>query len=214
MSRSPLRWLSTLMLLLGLLALAEATLTVLWQEPFTAAIARGKQSELTRQYQQVEKLNGTKSQSRAELRRLAARYRRGLRAGDPVGILTMPTIDRRFTVVQDAQASQLAKGPGHIVDTRLPGEGGTFGVAGHRTTYMAPFRHIDDLEVGDPLTVRVPYAIFSYRVTGTRIVAPTEVDVKRSVGFERLILSACHPVYSAAKRIVVFARLRAVSPPG
>ncbi len=208
MRTSPARWLARLLIFVGLLALTEAAITVGWQEPITAAFAHGKQAQLARDYAAIEDRFGMrKNLSRAELRRLADQYRRGLKAGDAVGVLSMPTLGKRFTVVQDAQASQLAKGPGHIVDTRLPGEGGTFGVAGHRTTYGAPFRPIDKLEAGDKITMRLPYATFTYRVTRTRIVLPSEISVKRSIGFEQLILSACDPVYSAARRIIVFARM-------
>ena len=84
---------------------------------------------------------------------------------------------------------------------------GTFAVAGHRTTYLAPFRDVDQLEAGDPIVVTMPYATFTYRVDETRIVSPDEVSVKKSVGRERLVLTACHPLYSAAQRIVVFADL-------
>jgi sortase A len=206
------RWLSRVLLVLGVLALAEAGVTVLWQEPVTSLIAHFNQRELTRAYAQAERRFGApRVTDRAELRRLAASYRRGLGTGGPIGVLSMPTLGRHYTIVQGTEAPQLAKGPGHLTDTRLPGEGGTFAVAGHRTTYLAPFRHVDDLHAGDTITVRLPYATFSYRVTRSRIVVPTDVAVTRSVGFEQLVLSACHPVYSASHRIIVFARLRSVT---
>ena len=78
-------------------------------------------------------------------------------------------------------------------------------VSGHRTTYGAPFRHLDGLRRGDRLRLVTPYGTFTYRVTGTRIVDPGDLSVTRDVGHERLVLTACHPVYSAAQRIVVFA---------
>ena len=80
-------------------------------------------------------------------------------------------------------------------------------VAGHRTTYGAPFRSVDRLRGGDELVMAMPYGRFTYEVERTRIVAPTALWVTRRVGHDRLVLSACHPLYSAAKRIVVFARL-------
>jgi len=88
----------------------------------------------------------------------------------------------------------------------MPGKGGTVGVAGHRTTYLAPFRKIDKLVRGDRIVLEMPYGEFGYRVEKTRIVSPTATEVKRRVGYERLVLTACHPLYSAAQRIVVFAR--------
>ena len=80
-------------------------------------------------------------------------------------------------------------------------------IAGHRTTYGAPFRRIDQLERGDRIELRMPYGRFVYRVERTRIVPPTETSVTARVAYDRLVLSACHPLYSAAKRIIVFARL-------
>ncbi len=214
MRASVRRWLPRVLMILGVLVLAEAGVTVLWKEPGTSLIGHFKQRGLTRDYEQAERRFGAaRFADRAELRRLAARYRRTLRTGGPVGVLSMPTLGRRYTVVQGTESPQLAKGPGHLTDTPLPGEGRTFAVAGHRTTYLAPFRTIDDLGRGDAITVRVPYATFTYRVTRTRIVLPSDVGVKRSIGADQLILSACHPVYSASRRIIVFARLRAVRAP-
>ena len=83
------------------------------------------------------------------------------------------------------------------------------GIAGHRTTYGAPFRNIDDLKRGDLVRIEMAdRAASPTRCEKTRLVDPSEVSVKDDVGYERLILTACHPLYSAAQRIVVFARLR------
>jgi sortase A len=81
-------------------------------------------------------------------------------------------------------------------------------IAGHRTTYGAPFRRVDQLERGDRIELRMPYGRFTYVVERTRIVPPTELSVTDRVAFDRLVLSACHPLYSAAKRIIVFAELQ------
>ena len=58
----------------------------------------------------------------------------------------------------------------------------------------------------------MPYGRFAYRVERTRIVAPTATWVTRRVAYDRLVLTACHPLYSAAERIVVFARLERSAP--
>jgi sortase A len=91
---------------------------------------------------------------------------------------------------------------------------GTVGIAGHRTTYGAPFRHVDRLRRGDKVEVDMPYGRFTYEVQRTRIVPPTAIWVTDRVSYDRLVLSACHPLYSAAKRIVVFARLVDAEPRG
>jgi sortase A len=143
-------------------------------------------------------------------RRLAFQARAlGRRAepGDALGRLRIPAIGLSAVVVQGTGAGELRTGPGHYTDTPLPGQRGTVAIAGHRTTYGAPFRRVDDLARGDRIELRMPYGRFAYRVERTRIVAPTQVDVVDRVAYDRLVLTACHPLYSAAQRIVVFARL-------
>ncbi len=115
-------------------------------------------------------------------------------------------------MVEGTDTATLRKGPGHYPETRLPGQGGTVGVAGHRTTYLAPFRTIDELRRGERIILEMPYATFTYRVQKQEIVEPTQTSVIDDVGYERLVLSACHPLYSAEQRIIVFARLARVEP--
>ena len=110
-------------------------------------------------------------------------------------------------VVQGTDVASLQKGPGHYPETPFPGQDGTVGIAGHRTTYLAPFRHIDSVEEGDRIFLEMPYAKFTYEVQKTEIVDPSDVQVVRAVGYERLVLSACHPLYSAEQRYIVFARM-------
>ena len=114
--------------------------------------------------------------------------------------------------MEGTNPDDLRHGPGAYDDAPLPGAPGTAAIAGHRTTYGAPFRHLDKLEAGDPVTVELPYATFTYRVEGSRIVKPSDLAVLRRTGYDRLVLSACHPLFSAAKRIVVFARLERTEP--
>ena len=185
------------MILSGTLLIADAAITLLWQEPISAFLANRQQAELRDEL------------SDAPPRVLA---RRPL-PGDAIGRISMPTIGRSYIVVQGTAGKDLRKGPGHYPDTPLPGQPGTVAVAGHRTTYLAPFRNIDKLDHGDGISLEMPYGTFRYRVEYTRIVDPTDVAVKRRVGYDRLILSACHPLYSASQRIVVFARFVGRSAP-
>ena len=110
-------------------------------------------------------------------------------------------------IVEGTGTGDLKRGPGHYPATPLPGAPGTVGIAGHRTTYGAPFRTIDKLDPGDRIVAEMPYGTFTYRVERTRIVPPTATEVVRRVKYDRLVLTACHPLYSAAQRIVVFAKL-------
>ena len=135
---------------------------------------------------------------------------RSRRDGQAVAELRIARIGLHAIVVRGTSPADLREGPGLIAGTPLPGERGTTAIAGHRTTYGAPFRHLDALRRGDAITLRLPYASFRYRVEGRRIVDPGDLSVLRRVGHDRLVLSACHPLFSAARRIVVLARLTGV----
>jgi sortase A len=187
-----LRFVASVMMVSGLLLLADAGLTLAWQEPVSAFLANRQQAALER------KLHDPVVVRRVERRRPLK--------GDAIGEIVIPRIDKSAFVVQGTDTDSLRKGPGHYADTPLPGRHGTVGIAGHRTTHGAPFRHIDELHRGDRVLLEMPYGTFVYRVERTRIVDPGDTWVKRDVGYDRLILSACHPLYSAAHRIVVFAR--------
>ncbi len=221
--RRGLRALSTVLLVAGALLLADAALTVAWQEPVSAVYARLGQDRLAGDLVRLERATPTPVEARAlralpDARRrlafLARSLRRSSPPGRPLARLAIPRIGADLVVVHGTRPADLRRGPGLYEQTPLPGGGGTTAIAGHRTTYMAPFRRLDRLRAGDPLTVTTPYGRFRYRVQGTRIVAPTELSVIRPVGYERLVLSACHPLYSAAQRIVVFARLTDARPRG
>jgi sortase A len=214
--RRALRALSTVLIVAGVILLADAGLTLLWQEPVSAIYAKLQQGRLDDELQELEEAPLEPREQRAlekipdPRRRLAFRARaleRRLDDGDPMGRIVMPTIGVSDVFVQGTGAGDLRTGPGHYPQTPLPGERGTVAIAGHRTTYGAPFRSIDELDPGDRIELRMPYGRFAYRVERTRIVEPTEISVIDRVDHDRLVLSACHPLYSAAQRIVVFARL-------
>jgi len=214
--RRALRALSMVLLVAGAVLVADGVATLVWQEPVTALYAHVRQGELDDELATRERTPPTPVERRAMARlpdpgrRLAFRARalgRDTRPGDALGRLVAPAIGLRTVVVEGTGADELRTGPGHYADTVLPGQRGTVAIAGHRTTYGAPFRDVDDLERGDPIELRMPYGRFTYRVERTRIVAPTDVEVVDRVAYDRLVLTACHPLYSAAQRIVVFARL-------
>jgi sortase A len=214
--RRALRALSTVLIVAGAILLADAGVTLLWQEPVSAVYARVQQDRLADGLDRLERVPLEPAEERAlekipdPRRRLAFRARalgRGAGPGDALGRLQIPAIGLSAVVVQGTGAGDLRSGPGHYADTPLPGQRGTVAIAGHRTTYGAPFRRVDELARGDRIELRMPYGRFAYRVERTRIVAPTQVDVVDRVAYDRLVLTACHPLYSAAQRIVVFARL-------
>ena len=200
----------------GGLLLLDAGLTLAWQEPVSALYGHLAQRALDddlRDARRVE-LDPLERRVLGRLRRepqrlafLARSAERRAKEGAAVGRIVAPEADIDFAMVHGVDPVSLRKGPGHYPTTAMPGEPGTVAVAGHRTTYQAPFRHLDAFRPGDEIRLEMPYGDFEYRVERTRIVAPDAWWITRNVGYQRLVLSACHPLYSAAKRIVVFARL-------
>jgi sortase A len=219
--RRALHGLSSVLIVSGLLLLLDAGLTVLWQEPLSAIYAKVQQDKLGGQLDDLRREGPTPVEQRAlanlpnDESRLAFSARaldRKVKAGRPLGRIRIPRLGLSKVIVQGTGPADLKKGPGHYPSTPLPGAPGTVGVAGHRTTYGAPFRTIDKLRPGDRITMEMPYGTFTYRVERTRIVDPSATEVVRRVKHDRLVLTACHPLYSAAQRIVVFAKLADAEP--
>ncbi len=194
----------------GTLAVADAALTVTWQEPVSAYRTARAQDELATRYALVTARwagEHDASRRRATRVRTAGRLDVATRAGEPLGRLRAPRMGLDLVWVQGTSEASLAEAPGHYKGTVLPGARGTVGIAGHRTTHGAPFRHIDRLRAGDRIDVSMPYGRYGYRVERTRIVSPNEAEVLRKTSRDRLVLTACHPLWSARQRIVVIARL-------
>ncbi len=127
--------------------------------------------------------------------------------GEPTAQIRIPRIGLDKTVVQGVSLANLKNGPGRYPETPLPGQKGNAAIAGHRTTYGAPFNRIDELEPGDEIIVQTVQGEFRYLMTEQLIVSPTQVDVLEDKGDNRLTLTACHPKYSARQRIIVVAEL-------
>ncbi len=215
--------LAGLLILAGLLLLADAGITLVWQEPISALYAQLKQESLGGDLSELDRAAPAPA-ARQELARLheerrriaylAGVLQRQARAGSAVGRIRIPAIGASFVVVKGAGASELENGPGIYRETGFPGVPGTTAIAGHRTTYLAPFRHIDALRRGERILLEMPYGRFTYTVIGSRVVLPTDVSVLDPVGYSRLVLSACTPLFSASHRLIVFARLTSTAPLG
>ena len=215
--RGILHALSTVLIVSGVLLLADAGLTVTWQEPLSAVYNRFEQSSLSGQLDDdaAGKLAPTPIEKRAlktlpdAKSRIAFAARaldRKIKTGQPIGRIRIDRIDVDKVIVEGTTTAVLPKGPGHYPAQPLPGAPGTVAVAGHRTTYGAPFRRVDKLRKGDQIVMEMPYAKVTYAVERLRIVKPSDTWVTARRSFNRLVLTACHPLYSAAERIVVFAR--------
>jgi sortase A len=189
--RVVLRFVASVMMVSGVLLISDAAATLLWQEPVSAYFSQRQQVKL----------------EKALVDPPARVVRKEPLRGDALGKLLIPSIGVSEYVVEGTDADNLRKGPGHYPETPLPGQRGTVAVAGHRTTYGAPFRNLNDLKPGERIVFELPYGTFVYRVDKTQIVDDSALWVTRPVGHPQLVLTACHPLYSAAQRIVAFARL-------
>ncbi|HEY7659908.1 MAG TPA: sortase [Actinomycetota bacterium] len=126
--------------------------------------------------------------------------------GDAMAIITIPSIDVDYVVVEGTDTESLKKGPGHYADTAYPWQDhGRVGIAGHRTTYGAPFWSLNELGEGDRIVLATEYGVFRYRVTGSSIIVPSDGSVLAPTRRPTLVLTTCNPRFSAAERLVVFA---------
>jgi sortase A len=212
----------TLLLVIGLGVLAWAATVYLWKDPFTTAYTayeqRKLESALDRQFEEwkpapetVAKPSKPARPQRDAVRREARRFRLASDDGDAVAKLTIPRLDLDVVLVNGTSSGDLRRGPGRHLDTFMPGERQLVYVAGHRTTYGAPFSNIDRLQEGDLISVDVPYAAIRYEVTRHRIVDDNDLSVLESHGREELVLQACHPRFFASQRYLVYARPVAVT---
>jgi len=216
--RLRVRRLGSILIGLGVLVVIYAGVILFWGDPVTALYADWRQQGLS------QTLNheiaawprkpaipiASESPHTAELRMLrqdAAKFKSTLKGGQPFGRLIIGRIGLKVVVVQGTDwLHDLSQGPGHYSNTKFPGQGTTVAIAGHRTTFGAWFRHIDDIKDGDWITLQMPYATFHYRVQYHQVVPNTDWKIIRPQGYERLVLSACHPLYSSSHRWVVYAR--------
>jgi sortase A len=166
-------------------------------------------------------------------RRAAAVARKRTPLGAPAGRIDIPHINVHKVFIHGARDEDLSKGPGLYKEVEFPGSGTPIAIAGHRTTHGAPFLHIDQLRVGDKIVLTMPYGRFTYSVTRQQVILPTDWSILEFGAAERtpalrarvkktnqclgaceqLVLTACHPKYSAARRLAVFAKLTRVELP-
>jgi sortase A len=189
--RVVLRFIASVMMVSGLLLISDAVLTLAWQEPVSAYFSERSQVKL----------------EKALIDPPARVVEKKPLRGDAIGKILIPSIGVSEYVVEGTDADELRKGPGHYPKTPLPGQHGTSAIAGHRTTYGAPFRHLNEVKKRDRIILEMPYGTFVYRVERTQVVDDSALWVTKKVDHDRLVLTACHPLYSAAQRIVAFARL-------
>jgi sortase A len=208
-----LRLLGSLLILAAVVVGAWVAVVFFWQDPFTAWYTHREQSKLSAAYNREAGHYAVPPTSlarrvypSAEIARIARRYAHSLQVGGPVGRLQIKRIGLNMMVVQGTDHESLKKGPGHYALSGLPGAGQLIYIAGHRTTYLAPFSHIDDIRNGDFIVFQVPYGTFTYRAFHHYVVPSTALSVLQTHGREILRLQACHPRFFATHRYIVDAR--------
>jgi sortase A len=206
----------------GAVIFVDVAMTLAWKEPLSTLYGSIQQGKASDELDDLEESFVSSPEFRAankpepqenprELARRASRladlYADQVTTGEGIGRIKISDVDVDTVVVEGTDTAALQKGPGRYPDTAFPGEGKTIGIAGHRTTYLAPFRHVNEIEEGDEIILEMPYGDFTYTVQKHEIVEPSQVQIVDDVGYERLVLTACHPLYSAAQRWAVFAKL-------
>jgi sortase A len=221
------RRLGTLLIVVGLLVLAYGAAVLFWRDPVTDLYARYQQHKLAGELKRAwpdyrtgrlgADFHGGDAARLAAVKEQVAEaardFQRRLRDSKPLGRIVIRRLGARAIFVQGTGwARDLSKGPGHYKQTSVPGLDKTTAIAGHRTTFGAPFRKIDRLRRGDAVVLELPYGTFRYRVLSHKVVESNDWSIVRDRGFDQLVLSACHPLYSSSHRWVVFARLAEVTP--
>jgi sortase A len=228
-----LRIISIALITAGLVVLADVGLTLAWKEPLSSIYGSLQQRQAEDELAALEDEFPSTGLLRRALRAgdiddrvriLADAFEQEVERGEAIGRIAIPRIDLDVVMVEGTDTESLRKGPGHYTlegdqerlsevgdGSAFPGQGKTVGIAGHRTTYLAPFRRINEIKPGDEILLEMPYGNFTYTVQKHEIVDPSETEIVRNVGYDRLVLTACHPLYSAAQRYAQFAKLTDVS---
>jgi sortase A len=227
--RRLLRIAGTLLIVGGVGMLVWTVVVWRWQDPFTGLYTRYEQHRLTKSYdhrlatyQAPHNPSFTAPASsatpqrqkgpslvvaRRDIRQAAREYRISSHEGQAIGRIVVKRLGLNMILVNGTSDSSLQKGPGRFLGTYMPGEGQLIYIAGHRTTYLAPFSHINKLRRGDIVTLSVPYGTFTYRITHHVIVPSDDLAVLRTHGHEVVALQACHPRFFATHRYIAYANL-------
>jgi sortase A len=218
--RRAMRLFGGLLIAAGVLTLGWAVLVWQWQDPFTALYTHWQQHKLAQSLDAQERAfhpvhaAGNLAAERQAIAADASHFRREAKTGQAIGRIVIGRIGVSMVLVNGTDHDTLKKGPGRDERSFMPGQNRLVYIAGHRTTYLAPFSHIDDIRVGDYIRLEMPYATFVYRASRHRVVVATDLSVLRSPRHEQLELQACHPRFFATHRYIVYAQLVSVRPRG
>jgi sortase A len=205
---------------IGLLGLVWVLVVWRWQDPFTALYTLWEQHELTEQLHhefatdpgpKVGNGESLAAEARA-IERAAARFRRSAKVGQALGRIVIPRLGLNMVLVNGTDEASLRRGPGRDLETYMPGQNRLVYIAGHRTTFLAPFAQIQTIRPGDPIRLEMPYGTFLYRAFRHIIVPANDLAVLRSPRHELLALQACNPRFFATQRYIAYAHLVTVDP--
>ena len=216
--RAVVRTLGELMITAGVIVLLYVVYELFWTGVGTAQAQGGLREELVQQWEApAAPTAGGETSTGAQPPAPVDPT-----GGEGMAIIRIPKLGASYAwvIVKGVTASDLRLGPGHYPDSALPGEVGNFAVAGHRTTYGAPFSELGALDPGDAIVIETADTYFTYRVDESTVVLPTEVDVVLPVPESPgesptqalMTLTTCHPRYAATERLVVFSHLDAQQP--
>jgi sortase A len=212
--RTLIRGLGGALFVVGVVLLVWGFVVWRWGDPVTAVYTGWQQRRLSDAYERVveqytrQHVLPAVSRPRGQraIRQAATRFRLDTAEGDPIGRIRVPRLGLNMVLVNGTDTSSLRRGPGRDRRTFMPGEGELVYIAGHRTTYAAPFAHIDRMKPGDRVVLELPYGRFVYAVTRSVIVPANDLGRLRSHHREVVALQACHPRFSARERYIVYAR--------
>jgi sortase A len=215
-----MRLFGSLLIVAGVVTLGWAVLVWRWQDPFTALYTHWQQGKLAsaldaeEQAFQPAQARGDLAAERRAIALDAKQFQHRAKTGQAIGRIVIGRIGLNMVLVNGTDHETLKKGPGRDPRSYMPGENRLVYIAGHRTTYLAPFSHINDIQRGDYIRLEMPYGTFVYRMTTHRIVTASNMSVLKSPNHEQLELQACHPRFFATHRYIVYAKLVAVHPRG
>lgn len=217
--RTVIRTVGELMITAGAIVLLYVVYELLWTGVGTARAQGDLREELTQEWEAPPPSDGTSAPASSPT---ASAEPVELEGGEGVAIVRIPKLGASYAwvIVEGVSQADLRRGPGHYPDSAAPGEIGNFAVAGHRTTYGAPFSGLDALDPGDAIVIETADTYFTYVVDDTDVVHPTRLDVVlpvpeapgRSPTDALMTFTTCHPRYAATERLVVFSHLDAEQP--
>jgi sortase A len=221
LARRARRVAANVVLVIGVGVLVWTFVVWQWNDPFTSLYTRWEQHKLAATHDEIVKRytpkrsippSATPQEEAAQIARDASTFRAGAGKGAPIGRIIVPRLHLNMLLINGTDTASLRRGPGRDKRTYMPGQGQLIYIAGHRTTYLAPFSAIDTMRPGDRVTLAMPYGTFDYEVTGHRIVDASDLSVLKSNGTEMVALQACHPRFFATQRYIAWAKPVRVKP--